>query len=59
MESIKLYSNHLIRYDGNSSIDGPTKLSKEWIVKSGIRLSAHEVLSVSYHESRSMFEEIL
>ena len=33
-------------YEEGSSKDGPTKLRKEWIVKSGIRLSIQEVLYV-------------
>ena len=38
------------RYDGSSSMDGPTKLRKEWIVKGGIRLSIHEVFGMSCGE---------
>ena len=45
----------LSRYEGCSSIDGPTKLRKEWIVKkNGDRLSTREVFCVSHQELRSI-----
>ena len=44
----------LSRYEGCSSIDGPTKLRKEWIVKNGDRLSIREVFCVSHQELRNI-----
>ena len=47
------------RYDGSSSMDGPTKLKKKnGQLKGGIRLSMHDVFAVNCG-NKGVFEEVL